>query len=81
MTVDLFSAHEGLEHIPMQDAEMYYLRHLPLAEPPHIVMHRLIDEIPWRAEKIVVWGKSYPQPRLIACTVITERTTHIPAFT
>ena len=29
-------------------------------------MRRLIDEISWRAEKIVVWGKTYPQPRLIA---------------
>ena len=50
----------------MQDAEVYYLRHLPLAQPPHIVMSELIDEIPWRAENIVVWGKTYPQPRLIA---------------
>ena len=29
-------------------------------------MHRLIDEISWRAESIVVWGKTYSQPRLIA---------------
>lgn len=29
-------------------------------------MRRLIDEIRWRAENIVVWGKTYPQPRLIA---------------
>jgi len=50
----------------MQDAEVYYLRHVPLAQPPHIVMSELIDEIPWRAENIVVWGRTYPQPRLIA---------------
>ena len=30
VTADLFSAHERLEPIPMQDAEVYYLRHLPL---------------------------------------------------
>ena len=29
-------------------------------------MRHLIDEVPWRAESIVVWGKTYPQPRLIA---------------
>lgn len=29
-------------------------------------MHHLVDETPWRAEKIVVWGKTFPQPRLIA---------------
>jgi alkylated DNA repair dioxygenase AlkB len=50
----------------MQDAEVYYLRHVPLAQPPHIVMSELIDEVPWRAENIVVWGRTYPQPRLIA---------------
>jgi alkylated DNA repair dioxygenase AlkB len=66
VTENLFSAHGALEHIPMRDAEVYYLPHLPLAQPPHIVMGQLIDEVPWRAEKIVVWGKTYPQPRLIA---------------
>jgi alkylated DNA repair dioxygenase AlkB len=57
---------EGIEHIPMQDAEVYYLPNLPLAQTPDIVLRRLIDEVPWRAEKIVVWGRTYPQPRLIA---------------
>jgi alkylated DNA repair dioxygenase AlkB len=66
VNTDLFSAHEGLEHIHMQDAEVYYLGHLPLAQAPHIVMRHLIDEVPWRAENIVVWGKTIPQPRLIA---------------
>ena len=50
----------------LPDAELYYLHHLPLAEPPHIVMGRLINEVPWRAENIFVWGRTYPQPRLIA---------------
>jgi alkylated DNA repair dioxygenase AlkB len=66
VTADLFPAHAGLEPIPMQDAEVYYMGHLPLAETPDNVMRRLIDEIPWRAESIVVWSRTYPQPRLIA---------------
>jgi alkylated DNA repair dioxygenase AlkB len=66
ITADLFSAQHRLQLIPMQDAEVYYLRHVPLAQPPHIVMSELIDEVPWRAENIVVWGRTYPQPRLIA---------------
>ena len=66
ITIDLLAAREGVEHIPMQDAEVYYLRRLPLAQAPHIVMDHLIEEVPWRAEKIVVWGRTYPQPRLIA---------------
>jgi alkylated DNA repair dioxygenase AlkB len=63
---DLVSVHEGLQSVAIQDAELYYLRHLPLAQAPHLVMRHLIDEVPWRAESIVVWGKTYPQPRLIA---------------
>src|SRR5215470_11598436 len=66
MTLDLFSTIGGLERIRMQDSEVYYLRHLGLAEKPDITMRHLIEEVPWRAEKIVVWGKTYPQPRLIA---------------
>jgi alkylated DNA repair dioxygenase AlkB len=66
ITADLFSAQHRLQLIPMQDAEVYYQRHVPFAQPPHIVMSELIDEVPWRAENIVVWGRTYPQPRLIA---------------
>jgi alkylated DNA repair dioxygenase AlkB len=66
VTADLFAAQERLEPIPLQDAELYYLRHLPLGEAPDDVLRRLIDEVPWRAENIVVWGRTYPQPRLIA---------------
>ena len=29
-------------------------------------MNDLIRDVPWRAEKITVWGKSHPQPRLVA---------------
>src|SRR5262245_42387625 len=65
VTADLLPA-QALAPIPMQDAEVYYLRHLPLRQPPHVVINQLIDEVPWRAENIVVWGKTYPQPRLIA---------------
>ena len=63
---DLFPAQTTFERIPMEDAEAYYLRELPLAQTAEAVMSQLIDEIPWRAENIVVWGKTFPQPRLIA---------------
>ena len=66
MTADLLGATEKLERIPMQDAEVYYQRQLSLAEPGHAVMRYLIDEVPWRAETIVMWGKTFLQPRLIA---------------
>jgi alkylated DNA repair dioxygenase AlkB len=66
VTAELFSAQKRLERLPLPNAEVHYLRYLPLAQTPDIVLHRLIDEVPWRAENIVVWGRTYPQPRLIA---------------
>jgi hypothetical protein len=33
VTGDLFSATQELAQVPMQDAEVYYLCHLPLSEP------------------------------------------------
>ena len=66
MATDLFSPTAELERIPIQDAEVSYLRHFPLVEPVEAVRDHLVNEIPWRAEKIVVWGKTFLQPRLIA---------------
>ena len=66
MIEHLFRAQPTLERIPLEDAEIYYLPKLLLVQPAEAVMNRLIDEVPWRAENIVVWGKTIPQPRLIA---------------
>jgi alkylated DNA repair dioxygenase AlkB len=35
-------------------------------EPPDDVMQHLINEVPWKAEQIVMWGKTFLQPRLTA---------------
>jgi alkylated DNA repair dioxygenase AlkB len=66
MIDDLFRTQAMLKRIPLADAEIYYLLELSLAQTTEAVMNQLIDEIPWRAENIVVWGKPVPQPRLIA---------------
>jgi alkylated DNA repair dioxygenase AlkB len=66
MIDDLFRAQTALERIPLEDAEIYCLRELPLAQSAEAVMHQLIDEVPWRTEEIVVWGKAFRQPRLTA---------------
>jgi alkylated DNA repair dioxygenase AlkB len=63
---DLFSENAKLEKVPMQDAEVYFLRYLALARPADALIHHLIAEAPWRVEKLVVWGKSFLQPRLVA---------------
>jgi alkylated DNA repair dioxygenase AlkB len=56
----------ALERIPLADAEIYYLAELPLAQSAEAVMNQLIDEVLWRAENIIVWGRTVPPPRLIA---------------
>lgn len=66
VTGDLFAANEGLEQIPMQDAEVYYWRRFLPTEIAPTVLQQLIEEVPWRAENIVIWGKSFPLPRLTA---------------
>jgi alkylated DNA repair dioxygenase AlkB len=66
MVDELFPTRVALERIPLADAEIYYLPELPLAQTAKAVMNQLIDEVPWRPENIVVWGKRVPQPRLIA---------------
>jgi alkylated DNA repair dioxygenase AlkB len=64
--VDLFSAGQELEPIPIRDAEVYCLPQFLPIETAHTIMRQLIDEIPWRSECIVIWGKTFRQPRLMA---------------
>lgn len=63
---DLFPASDRLEQIPMPDADVYYSRDFKLGHPHDAILHQLINDVPWRQERIVVWGKEYAQPRLIA---------------
>ncbi len=54
------------ELIPIQDASIYIVPQIRLPLEAEEVLRRLIAETPWRAESIVLWGKKYLQPRLIA---------------
>lgn len=56
----------SLQPIPLPDAELYYLGQFEISDKPEAMMQRLIETTQWRADKIVVWGKTYPQPRLTA---------------
>ena len=66
MTVDLFSSSTELQRVPLPDADVWYSPHLPLGLPPDEIARNLIRDVRWRSEEIVVWGKKYPQPRLVA---------------
>jgi alkylated DNA repair dioxygenase AlkB len=50
----------------MPDADVSYLRDLVPEARREAVLSQLISDVPWRQENIVVWGKTYPQPRLTA---------------
>ena len=63
---DLFSHADALRRLPMPGAEVSYASHFDVGQEPTTLMRRLINDVPWRAENVVVWGKTYPQPRLIA---------------
>jgi alkylated DNA repair dioxygenase AlkB len=66
MTADPFAAGTGWEPVAMPDADVRYLRHLPLQHPDAEVLRRLIAEVPWRREQVVMWGRKIHQPRLTA---------------
>jgi alkylated DNA repair dioxygenase AlkB len=63
---DLFEATDRLERIPIADGEVYYVSDLNLGRAADALLRQLIAEIPWRQENILVWGKLYSQPRLVA---------------
>jgi alkylated DNA repair dioxygenase AlkB len=52
--------------IAIPDADVFYLPDVVNSAERHTILRRLIAEVPWRQENIVVWGKTYLQPRLIA---------------
>ncbi len=62
----LFAQTESLERIPMLDAEVYYLGDFALGRERDEILQRLIANTKWRQDTIVVWGRTYQQPRLVA---------------
>lgn len=64
--MDLFDIPGRLTPIPIEDGELALLRQLPLPLSNAEAFARLLDETPWRAESVVVYGKRHLQPRLTA---------------
>jgi len=62
----LLEATDRLERIPIADGEVYYLSKLDLGSDDYRIFDQLIADVPWRQERILVWGKMYLQPRLVA---------------
>lgn len=66
MTLDLFGSEPQLERLQIEDADITFARLVPLHAPPERLLREIIDDTPWRSETVMVWGKTYQQPRLIA---------------
>jgi alkylated DNA repair dioxygenase AlkB len=62
--MDLFQSTEG-ERLQIADADVVLWRHIALGDE-HTVLSELIESTPWRQDHISVWGKTHPQPRLVA---------------
>jgi alkylated DNA repair dioxygenase AlkB len=52
--------------IVLPDAELSLWRGLDLGAPAASVMQSLIDQTTWRQDPVRLFGRSYPQPRLVA---------------
>lgn len=55
-----------LQRVQMRDAEVHYLPQLGFSQPDSQILQRLVAEVPWRAEDVMVWGRKVLQPRLTA---------------
>jgi alkylated DNA repair dioxygenase AlkB len=62
----LLQATNRLERIPIVDGEMYYFSKLDPGRDDYRIFDQLTVDVPWRQESILVWGKMYLQPRLVA---------------
>jgi len=61
---DLFAASAG-EPLPVPDAELLLWPSIG-REDEVVVLQSLIDDIRWRQEHVTLWGRTYPQPRLVS---------------
>jgi alkylated DNA repair dioxygenase AlkB len=66
MIEDLFASDFRFTPLPMEDADVSFLTHMPMDMSDEEIFRRLFDETIWRHEHVVVWGKRHLQPRLTA---------------
>jgi alkylated DNA repair dioxygenase AlkB len=57
---------QGLERLPVTDADLSLFRQIDLGRTYDGLLHELIDSIAWRQEEITLFGKTHLQPRLCA---------------
>ncbi|WP_194714607.1 alpha-ketoglutarate-dependent dioxygenase AlkB family protein [Noviherbaspirillum soli] len=61
---DLFGASSGLEPLAIPDADLRFMHGFYPPGECTSLLATLLEETPWRQERIEVWGKVHDQPRL-----------------
>jgi len=56
----------GYRSLQTKDSEVYYMPDFMARKNADTLFEELMDTIPWRSDKITVFGKTYDQPRLTA---------------
>ncbi|MEZ5501847.1 MAG: alpha-ketoglutarate-dependent dioxygenase AlkB [Halioglobus sp.] len=62
--MELFDSGIG-EPLPVVDAQLVLWKQAGFGDDRELLA-RLIQETPWKLEYVTLWGKTYPQPRLVA---------------
>jgi alkylated DNA repair dioxygenase AlkB len=66
MITDLFLSDQTLQPLPMDGADVSFVSRVDLGRSDLDYLDEFIQSTPWRAEDVIVWGKRFKQPRLIA---------------
>ena len=66
MSIDLFGDQTTFEQLSIADADIRYLENAQFHLSDDLLLQKFITTVPWRSESVVVWGKTFAQPRLIA---------------
>lgn len=64
--MDLFSADQRFETLPIEDADISILRSINTPLSYEHILQKLRLDTPWRQEAVRIYGKMYDQPRLVA---------------
>jgi alkylated DNA repair dioxygenase AlkB len=66
MMDDLFASDVRFSPIPMDEADVSFMTHMPSDMPDEKIFEQLRHETKWQHDHVVVWGKRHLQPRLTA---------------
>lgn len=63
---DLFSLDREFQKLDIPDADVSILHLLDMHDSYANILRKLIEDTKWRQESVTIYGKTMPQPRLIA---------------